>query len=125
MGNSKQGVVVTMAATGINLALGVLYAWSVFKDAIAESIAEGAPGGFTWSEASLNDPYAVACLCFAFAMIPAGRLQDARGPRLTAMLGLDRRRPGPTRQVRRWWCVEECRGRVDQIGHGVREGGVL
>ena len=83
----RQAYVVTAAATGINLALGVLYAWSVFKDAIAQSIAEGGPNAFQWNESSLNDPYAVACLCFAFAMIPAGRLQDARGPRLTALLG--------------------------------------
>jgi OFA family oxalate/formate antiporter-like MFS transporter len=31
---------------GINLALGVLYAWSVFKDAIAASIARGGPDAF-------------------------------------------------------------------------------
>lgn len=85
--NASQAKVVTAAATGINLALGVLYAWSVFKDAIARSIADGGAGSFDWSSASLNDPYAVACLCFAFAMIPAGKLQDARGPRITAMLG--------------------------------------
>jgi OFA family oxalate/formate antiporter-like MFS transporter len=83
----RMGVVVTAAATGINLALGVLYAWSVFKDAIAASIARGGPDAFQWDLSQLNDPYALACLCFAFAMIPAGRLQDARGPRLTALLG--------------------------------------
>ena len=84
---SDRGKVVTAAATGINLALGVLYSWSIFKDAIAQSVKEGAPGGFTWNLSSLNDPYAVACLCFAFGMIPAGKLQDARGPRITAMVG--------------------------------------
>lgn len=84
---ADRGVIVTAAATGINLALGVLYAWSIFKDAIAQSVAEGAPGGFAWNPASLNDPYAVACLCFAFGMIPAGRLQDAKGPRLTSLVG--------------------------------------
>ncbi len=84
---ADRGKVVTAAATGINLALGVLYSWSIFKDAIAQSVKEGAPGGFTWNLSSLNDPYAVACLCFAFGMIPAGKLQDARGPRITAMAG--------------------------------------
>ncbi len=86
-GTSDHGKMVVAAGTGINLALGVLYAWSIFKDAIAESIAQNLPGGFAWDPASLNDPYAVACLGFAFGMIPAGKLQDARGPRITAALG--------------------------------------
>jgi MFS family permease len=37
--------------------------------------------------ASLNDPYAVCCLVFAFTMITAGRLQDKVSPRITAIFG--------------------------------------
>src|SRR6202158_5403912 len=74
-----QGWIVTGAGIGINLALGVLYAWSIFKGAIEKS--------FGWDPASLNDPYALCCLVFAFAMILAGRCQDKLGPRLTASLG--------------------------------------
>lgn len=77
---------VTMAGLGINLALGILYTWSIFKMTIKESIVAG-DGLFNWSLASLNDPYAVCCLVFAFAMIFAGRLQDKLSPRVTAVIG--------------------------------------
>ena len=85
-GNKNRGWSVTMAGLGINLALGILYTWSIFKLAISESIKAG-DGRFDWSLASLNDPYAVCCLCFAFSMVVAGRVQDKVGPRLTAMIG--------------------------------------
>ena len=77
---------VTMAGLGINLALGILYTWSIFKMTIKESIVAG-DGVFNWSLASLNDPYAVCCLVFAFTMIFAGRVQDKISPRVTAVIG--------------------------------------
>jgi len=70
---------VALAGTGINLALGILYAWSIFKSAIESS--------FGWDAARLNDPYAVCCLVFSFVMILGGRCQDRFGPKWTAMLG--------------------------------------
>ena len=70
---------VTFAGMGINLALGVLYTWSMFKGAIEKD--------FGWAGSRLNDPYALCCLVFAFAMILAGRCQDKFGPRLTASIG--------------------------------------
>lgn len=82
-----RGRSVTLAATGINLALGVLYTWSIFKGAIRDSIEKGGPGAFAWPVESLNDPYALCCLVFAFSMIPAGRCQDRFGPRVTAATG--------------------------------------
>ena len=87
LGKNNRGWVVTGAGTGINLALGVLYSWSIFKAAIRDSIEAGSPDGFNWSLASLNDPYAVCCLVFAFAMILSGRFQDKIGPRVTALIG--------------------------------------
>jgi MFS family permease len=77
---------VTMAGLGINLALGILYTWSIFKMTIKESIDSG-DGIFNWTPASLNDPYAVCCLVFAFSMIFAGRIQDKLSPRITAVIG--------------------------------------
>jgi len=77
---------VTMAGLGINLALGILYTWSIFKMTIKESIDSG-DGVFNWTLASLNDPYAVCCLVFAFSMIFAGRIQDKLSPRITAVIG--------------------------------------
>ena len=77
---------VTFAGLGINLALGILYTWSIFKESISASIKAG-DGLFNWSPAALNDPYAVCCLVFAFTMIFAGRLQDRISPRITAVIG--------------------------------------
>jgi len=70
---------VTFAGLGINLALGILYTWSV--------ISKGIPEGWNWSESEKSTPYAVACLVFALVMVPAGRLQDKIGPRVVATLG--------------------------------------
>jgi len=70
---------VAAAGTGINLALGILYAWSIFKSAIEKD--------FGWRAEQLNDPYAVCCLVFSFVMILGGRCQDRFGPRRTAMVG--------------------------------------
>ena len=84
---ANRGVIVTAAATGINLALGILYTWSIFKCTIRDSIEQGGGGAFSWQLSSLNDPYAVCCLVFAFAMILAGKCQDVWGPRKTAVIG--------------------------------------
>jgi OFA family oxalate/formate antiporter-like MFS transporter len=73
------GRVVTMAGTGINLGLGVLYAWSVLKG--------GIPDSWGWSNADKALPYAVACFVFSVAMVLAGRLQDKYGPKMVAMVG--------------------------------------
>jgi len=70
---------VTMAGIGINLALGVLYTWSV--------ISKSVPEGWGWTEAQKALPYSIAILAFAFMTVPAGRLQDRIGPRLVATLG--------------------------------------
>ena len=83
----NRGVQVLLAGLGINLALGILYTWSIFKGAIADSIATGGSGAFNWDAASVNDPYAVACLAFAVAMILAGKCQDRFGPKVTCIIG--------------------------------------
>jgi MFS family permease len=84
---SNKGWQVVIAGTGINLALGVLYAWSIFKGAIKSSIEKGGPDAFQWSLSSINDPYALCCLAFAFSMIVAGKCQDKIGPAKTALIG--------------------------------------
>ncbi len=76
---THHGWMVALSGLGINLALGILYAWSLIKGKIGES--------FGWDEKRLNDPYALCCLVFAFTMILAGRCQDKLGPRLTASIG--------------------------------------
>jgi MFS family permease len=81
---TKKGWLVTMAGLGLNLALGVLYAWSVFSKQLTESIANG---GFGWSRTTATLPYTIAIACFALVMIPAGRFQDRLGPRVVATAG--------------------------------------
>ena len=76
---SNLGWRVTFAGTGINLALGVLYAWSVISKQITKE--------WGWNETQAALPYSIAIALFAFMMVPAGRLQDKMGPRLTASLG--------------------------------------
>ena len=75
----NRGWQVTFAGLGINLALGVLYSWSV--------ISKGIPEGWGWSEADRSLPYSVACLVFSLIMVPAGRMQDRIGPRFVASIG--------------------------------------
>ena len=70
---------VTFAGLGINLALGILYTWSVLRKAIELD--------WGWSKQDSGWPYSIACLTFAVLMVPAGRLQDKMGPRLAATIG--------------------------------------
>ena len=70
---------VTLAGIGINLALGVLYSWSIISAAI--------PQEWGWKDADKALPYSVACMIFALTMIPAGRMQDRLRPSLVAGLG--------------------------------------
>jgi len=70
---------VTFAGMGINLALGVLYSWSVVSKEI--------PKDWGWTEAGKSWPYSVACLIFSLIMVPAGRMQDRIGPRIVATIG--------------------------------------
>ncbi len=81
---SRRGWIVTLAGMGLNLALGILYAWSVFSKQLVESVDKG---GFGWTKTQATLPYIIAIACFALMMVPAGRLQDRLGPRLVATAG--------------------------------------
>ena len=85
---------VVAAGVTVNLCLGVLYAWSVWKANLVES--PGHPAGEAmagvnegWaylSDAQATWAYAVCGFTFAVTMIPGGRLQDRYGPRTGAAL---------------------------------------
>jgi OFA family oxalate/formate antiporter-like MFS transporter len=77
-GKSK-GWIITGAALGINLILGLLYAWSVFKKALVSE--------WGWNDVTASLPFTVSAAIFAFTMIFAGRAQDKYGPRIIAILG--------------------------------------
>jgi len=75
----NHGWQVTFTGMGINLALGILYTWSV--------ISKSVPANWNWSEADKSWPYSIACLVFSIIMVLAGRLQDKIGPRIVATVG--------------------------------------
>src|SRR5262245_60611658 len=87
--------VVTFAGTAVNLCLGILYAWSVWKKNLladdahpAGSPMTGLDEGWTYlSDAEATWAYALCGFIFALVMIPGGRLQDRYGPKLGATLG--------------------------------------
>ncbi len=87
--------VVTFAGTAVNLCLGVLYAWSVWKASLIADVDHPAGSPMTglnegWSyltDAEATWAYAICGFVFALAMIPGGRLQDRYGPKLGATLG--------------------------------------
>ena len=71
--NGKQAWLVTFSGTGVNLALGILYSWSIIAAYLRES------HGWTAMDSQL--PYMIACGIFALLMVPGGRIQDNVGPR--------------------------------------------
>ena len=75
----QHGWRVTFAGMGINLALGILYTWSV--------ISKGIPDEWGWNHTDKVLPYMFCCLIFSLVMVPAGRMQDKIGPRSVAAIG--------------------------------------
>lgn len=90
-----QAWLVTFAGTAINLCLGILYAWSVWKASLIGSADHpagtpmtGLNEGWTYlTNAEATWAYALCGLIFALFMIPGGRLQDRYGPKLGATAG--------------------------------------
>jgi MFS transporter, OFA family, oxalate/formate antiporter len=74
-----RGWTVVMAAVGINLVIGSLYAWSVIGKELV--------GQWHWTKTQAVLPFAAEMITCAVAMIFAGRWQDRIGPRYVAMLG--------------------------------------
>jgi len=70
---------VVLAGTGVNLALGVLYSWSVFAKALTDQM--------NWTKTESQFPYILACVLFSVFMIIAGRWLDRVGPRIIASIG--------------------------------------
>ncbi len=86
---------VTAAGTAVNLCLGILYGWSVWKAALVPQDASlyGTPmtglneGWIYLSNTQGNWAYSVCGAVFALFMIPGGRLQDRYGAKIGATLG--------------------------------------
>ena len=63
----------------MNLALGSLYAWSVFVLPLEKE--------FGWTRAQTSWIFTIAVVFFAASFIVEGRIQDRRGPRICAAIG--------------------------------------
>jgi MFS transporter, OFA family, oxalate/formate antiporter len=63
----------------MNLALGSLYAWSVFVAPLERE--------FAWTRAQTSLVFTIAVVTFAITFVLGGRLQDRRGPRPAALIG--------------------------------------
>lgn len=77
MDSVKKGWQVAFAGMGVNLALGILYSWSIFAKHLREDMG--------WSATETQIPYMLACGVFALIMIPGGRIQDRIGPKTVIM----------------------------------------
>ncbi len=75
----NKGWLVTIAGTCALLALGVLYAWSVFKANI--------PDEWGWADSQKTLPYSVACVVFSLATLLGARLLGKLGPRVNVTIG--------------------------------------
>ncbi|MGR3635534.1 MAG: L-lactate MFS transporter [Shimia sp.] len=75
----KRPLTILLAGIGINLSIGVLYAWSVFKDALINDLG--------WTATQASTPYSVAIIVFSIATLAAGVMQDKIGPKRIIMVG--------------------------------------
>ncbi len=75
----RAGWVVVAGGVLINLMLGVTYTWSVFAGPLVEK--------YGWSQTEVQLAFSVMLAMFAVSMIPAGMIQDRKGPRMVALAG--------------------------------------
>jgi MFS transporter, OFA family, oxalate/formate antiporter len=88
-----QAWVTTFAGTSINLCLGILYAWSIWKAALVNIDLAGQPmtgineGWIYLNNAQASTPFSLCVILFALMMIPGGRIQDRISPKFGAVTG--------------------------------------
>ena len=70
---------IASAAVLMQVCLGIIYAWSVFRGPLEQH--------YGWSKTESIAPYRWSILFFTLAMIAAGFWQDRKGPRLIGSLG--------------------------------------
>lgn len=70
---------ILFACFNINMCLGILYTWSIFKNALIVD--------YGWSNALASLPYTVAIFMLSITLILAGILQDRIGPKFILIVG--------------------------------------
>ena len=92
---------VVFSGTAINLCLGILYAWSVWKKSMVVPMGPDGkpdlslvgtpnpafPGWDYISNDMASTPFSLCVIIFALLMIPGGRIQDKFGPKVGAITG--------------------------------------
>jgi MFS transporter, OFA family, oxalate/formate antiporter len=88
-----RGWIATFAGMAVNLCLGILYAWSVWRSGLVNEKLAGtamASPNEQWvylTPAEGNWAYSICGLVFALTMILGGKIQDKYGPKLGVTLG--------------------------------------
>jgi len=75
----RQRWIIVVAAIIVQMCLGAVYAFSVLVPPLEAE--------FHWTRIETSPAFTIALLVFALSMIPAGRLQDRKGPAIVATLG--------------------------------------
>ncbi len=75
---NNKAIRILTAGCGINLCIGVLYTWSVFKNALID---------LGWSHTQVSLPYTITIVTLSLALLVAGRIQDQFGPKKVLMVG--------------------------------------
>lgn len=105
------GWIVTGAVL-IQLCIGSIYTWSLFNQPLATAN--------NWNRDDVFLAYSIAIFTFAFATMFAGRLQDRKGPRLVATIGILLYSGGLmlTSQIRELWQLYISYGIIAGAGVG-------
>lgn len=88
-----QAWITAFAGVMINLCLGILYAWSIWKKALVDvdragELMDGVNTGWIYlNNAQAATPFTVCVIFFMLCMIPGGKIQDQLGPKLGATFG--------------------------------------
>lgn len=75
---TKKANQILLASCGVNLCIGVLYTWSVFKNELVN---------LGWSNAQASMPYTLTIIVLSISLLIAGRIQDRIGPQKVLMAG--------------------------------------
>ena len=70
--------IVLATSFGINLIIGILYIWSIISKALVNDL--------QWTSKQASLPYTFVTVTFVIAMAVFGKLQDTKGPRITATI---------------------------------------
>ncbi|QUM76213.1 OFA family MFS transporter [Moritella sp. 24] len=71
---------ILLTGIGINLTIGILYAWGVFSEPLAEAL--------NLDATDIESPYKISVFTFATCLLLAGILQDKTGPKKVTMFGV-------------------------------------